>query len=298
MYDILSFLSEYSIPYKSSGKNVSTGWVEVKCHAPLCNDPSEHLGINLSSGSFHCWKCGNKGNFYTLVSQLTKERRNKIEEIVAHFQIGLATKKQEHIKKTIQEENILPKVLTKLPNLHKEYLIERGFDPKEIQREYKIVAQYHTGDYSYRLIIPVFVEGKMVTFTSRDVTGEQKLKYKSCPNEKSIIPIKQCLYNIDSVQQGGNILIVEGVFDVWRMGGSCIATFGTEVTKAQIYLLIEKELTNIYIMYDSDAYKKSEQLAYKLSPFTKKVEVIKLSKEDPANLSHQEALEIRKSLNI
>jgi len=60
MIDIISLFENNDIEFYSSGKNNSRGWVELNC--PFCgNDPSFHLGVNLSSGIFHCWICGAKG---------------------------------------------------------------------------------------------------------------------------------------------------------------------------------------------------------------------------------------------
>ena len=57
MFDVISFLEEYNIDYTTSGKNVTSGWVEINC--PFCgDDPSYHMGVNLSSGLYHCWICG------------------------------------------------------------------------------------------------------------------------------------------------------------------------------------------------------------------------------------------------
>ena len=57
--DTKALLDDLGIDYKLSGKNVTSGWIEVNC--PFCGDPSYHLGISPTN-LFHCWRCGEKGN--------------------------------------------------------------------------------------------------------------------------------------------------------------------------------------------------------------------------------------------
>jgi len=50
MFDCVSFLKEYKIPYTEKGKNVGREWIGMKC--PFHDDVSNHLGFNLIKGYF------------------------------------------------------------------------------------------------------------------------------------------------------------------------------------------------------------------------------------------------------
>jgi len=54
----LALLDRLEVQYITEGPNCKRGWVNVRC--PFCDDPSEHLGMNLETGAFNCWRCGKK----------------------------------------------------------------------------------------------------------------------------------------------------------------------------------------------------------------------------------------------
>jgi len=295
MIQILDLLDYLDILYKTSGKNVSSGWAEITCPYPDCSDLSQHCGINLQSGIHHCWICGNKGNMVKLIMLLKNLSYWESKNIVEEFSSDIYSLPKEKI--TIPKTNILPKEATfTLPQLHQDYLIKRNFDPITIQRDYKIMACYTTGDYAYRIIIPIIISGRIVNFTTRDVTGQQFSKYKNCPNEIAIIPMKKCLYNIDTVKE--KVIICEGVTDVWRIGKGSAATMGIEYTSSQLAFLSTKKLKKAYVLYDSDAINKAKKLAWAISTFCPKVEIIELEMGDPADLLEKEVLELRKEIKI
>src|SRR4051812_32041661 len=58
-FDWERFFRKHNIRYVTSGKNTKSGEYSIPC--PWCNrtsnkDPSEHLGVNPSTGSFFCWR--------------------------------------------------------------------------------------------------------------------------------------------------------------------------------------------------------------------------------------------------
>ena len=69
--------------------------------------------------------------------------------------------------------------------------------------------QYKT---KYRIFIPIFdINGVIVSWQARDITGRAKNKYLFPPEFKSA----EYLYNINAIQQNPRYLIItEGVFDV------------------------------------------------------------------------------------
>jgi hypothetical protein len=296
MFDAKAFLETYKIPYKTAGKNVARGWVGLRCPFRGCSDDSNHLGWKLShpfQGSFHCWICGRKAPVPApLIQALLKIPFKTAEDIAKKFDDDLFPEKTEPRAAQL----IKPSGLTEtLPTLHRQYLIGRGFDPDFLQAKYGILAGYLSGDFPYRVVVPVYQNKELVNYQGRDVSGQQ-IKYKAWTNESSLLPLRECLYNIDNLK-GNTAVIVEGVFDVWRIGDGAVGTFGTEFTTAQMKNLVFRgqPVERAFVMYDKTAKKQANRLAHFLAPFIKEVEVLSLKdKKDPGVLTDAEAQELRK----
>lgn len=293
MFDVISFLEAKEIEFKTSGSNTTKGWAQLNC--PFCHDPSFHLGVNLSSGLFHCWVCSQKGGSNKLIKELLSVNYYEAEKIIAEFDTD---KEIEEEKIELKSKLEVPsEFTTELLDLHRQYLIGRKFNPDFLQNKYGIMAAYQTGRFAYRIMIPVLLNGELVNFTGRDVTGLQKSKYMHMHNSEAVLPMKNILYNLDSVKD--KIIIVEGVTDVWRIGDGSAAMMGVEYTSQQLNLLLEKELSEAYILFDNDfaGKNKAEKLGNILSTFIPHVEVIHLNNaKDPGELSDSEALELKKSI--
>ena len=189
----------------------------------------------------------------------------------------------------------LPKGCTEIfPEIHEKWILSRRFDPEKLKKTYEIKAVHLFGEWKFRLIIPVFLDKKLVSYVGRDVTGMAEQKYKNCKIEDSKKTVKECLYNIDSVEDVA--VVVEGVTDVWRGGDGFIATFGTQFTSDQVKQLMG--LKRVIIMFDSDANKQAEKLANAATSVVPNVEIVTLDEGDPADLSDVEMFKLRKELGL
>jgi len=293
MFDVISFLEEHDIEFHTSGKNVTRGWVEVNC--PYCGDPSFHLGINLNTGLHHCWRCGEKGSPEKLIKRFLNISFKQAKQIVEEFGTTTSPTSQPVIN---ANEIIFPKGMytgKSLPYAHKEYLVKRRFDPDHIIDKHQIGGCLHIGgEFAHRIIIPIIMDGQVTSYTGRDISGLQKTKYKHLTNEKSIVSVKDSIYNIDSVTN--KCIIVEGVFDAWRIGDGCIALFGVEYTSRQLNTLFAKNLEEAFVLFDSDAITKANKLGNVLSTFIPKVTILELSEGDPSDMNEKETKEIRELL--
>jgi DNA primase len=173
----------------------------------------------------------------------------------------------------------LPKFASeKLPAPHMRYLSNRGFNPLRISREHKILACYTVGKYRHRIIIPILLNGTIVNFIARDITGQAKRKYLMSPN--GLIHGNSLLYNLDKA--GSSVVLVEGVFDAWRIGRGAVATLGTKVSEAKINLLVKHrpKLKRVLVAFDEDAQRQANKLAIKLKCLFPEVIVIEIT-DDP-----------------
>ena len=103
------------------------------------------------------------------------------------------------------------------------------------------------------------------------------------------------LYNLDSVKD--TIVIVEGVFAVYRLGDGVVATSGMKWTMIQIYLCFLQSLKRAFILFDPErkAQEQAEGLASALSCLIDHVEVLCLDR-DIDNLSENEVKSFRKEI--
>lgn len=290
--DIRALLDHINVPYYESGKNVSTGWIGVNCPMPDCDDPSNHMGINLKSPVCTCYKCGKKGNYLTYLAAEVGNWGKAIELIKKFTPIELKM-----YQDPIEENNIsyvnLPEEADKNPSKYQiNYLKNRGFDPKELDILCDLYYCSPIGDWANRIIVPIYKRNKLVTFTSVDIAKDSKLRYKHLSKEKSIIHTKNNLYGIEQCT-GRNIIVVEGFFDKLRIGAGCVCTFGTKVTPEQKRLLTK--FSKVIVLFDGDkaGWINGRKLAVDISAFTE-VELITLNEGiDPDDLSKEEIKQLQ-----
>ena len=294
-FDIKRYLESRETEYHVEGeKNVTRGWVNINCPFPGCDDPSWHCGINLNSKLYNCYICGSKGGSERLVMVLDGCSYNTAIRTIRRFPEDYIY--QEETKERKVRKVKLPLIERTFHKRHFDYLTKRGFYAEQIINKYNLKSVYNIGDYKFRIIIPYFYNKELVTFNTRDITGKSKYPYLFLNEEDSILPVKQTLYNIDTVKD--RCIITEGPTDVWRMGDGVVAVSGKMFTKNQILMLKIKDVRKCLILYDADDvddFGKSigEKLANNLSGVIPWVELIGLETGDPAELDTKEVNKIR-----
>jgi hypothetical protein len=297
-FDIKSYLDSRQIEYKTSGKNVTKGWIEINCILPGCSDPSQHLGINLKTLAFKCWLCGEKGHALKLVQIIEKCSFQKAKKLIKDFPLDIFEEEEKEPGRVIDPSEILPReIQNEWPEIHLDYLKSRGFDPEYLIKTYKIKPVYLIGKYRFRIIIPIFINHRLVSFTAMDILRQDdRPKYMDCPVNESITPVKHCLYNIDSVKD--KALIFEGVTGVWRFGSGSVASFTSNLTEQQILLLAKKRIKKVFILFDPDAEDKGLKMAHQLSCIIPSVEQIKFSEGDPKDMAKDIILKLKKEIGL
>lgn len=302
-FDIVRFIQDYNIPSLTEGKNCAPGWININC--PFCGDRGFHLGFDISSGYCNCWKCGPK-NTIDLIAFLLRTSNKEAKEIVRQLFIsekeGRNRQKQHFIKKAKKRNPNITEIkfpigAGKLEEVHKRYLLSRKFDPAFIENKYKVLGTKHIGRYKHRLIIPIYMNGVLISYQSRDITERSNLKHKACNEKEELIHYKTSVYNIDNANDY-RVIITEGIMDAWRIGDDCVATYGVGVTPEQV-LAIKRKFKKVFILYDPDGagLVSSGSLHEALSILGVKVEVIDLDPGiDPSDLSDDAALYLKKDL--
>lgn len=294
-FNVTRLLDDYNIEYHTRDKNCSPDFINVCC--PFCHDTSWHLGIYITGEYSNCWKCGNHPIKDTLIKILGFNWGEINDLIYEYGDYKILLDNLNKRKNEIKEIELPGRGELTISCI--DYLEKRNFSSVYVKRKYNIYDGWYVGDWKYRIVIPVYFKNKIVTFQTRDYTDEQELKYKNLNVEKSIIPIKNILYNLDNCKNN-SIGVVEGVFDCWRLGDNFCCSFGTNLTDFQIKLL--SQYKNIYFIFDSEelAQEKAKQHAKKLASIGCNVEVInlELDNRDPAELTAKEVRKIKQELNL
>lgn len=320
---IIDFLEQYNIPYRTAGRNVARGNINICC--PKCgqegkSDDDFHMGINPETGVFGCWRSAeHRGrNFATVIKALIGCSWQEAERLTGktvvleedNFKNMLDKLRQPMIKeeikkiggvKTLQFPKEFKKLkYTPLADRFWNYIADRGFDAVEPFVNLYDVHYALTGDYKDRIIFPLYYKNELITYVGRSIYKEAFLRYRDLEIDKSVRHCKQALWNYDKLAKGGKVLFVcEGLFDAGKLdfylplgyNATCLMT--KSMTEEQFYLL--KDLAPLYdevrFFLDEDAQKQSNELVRELC-FLKNVKNQKLPEgvEDPGELSKEQVL--------
>ena len=249
--NILQLYDDYSIKYQTEGhKHCRPGWANVSC--PFCTgNPGLHLGVELTSTIFYCWRCGWKPAS-KVIAKLLNVSEQKAKEIIREYK-GIV-QKQEKAKIRIKPHRH-PTDTGELQKQHIKYLEKRNFDSNKLKKIWGLlgtgpIAKLDKINYGHRILAPIIHGGKEVSFQARDITGKSKVKYLACPEIREVIKHKHTIYcREDKIKDTG--ICVEGITDVWRFGIRAFAVFGIEYTHYQIRL-IAKRFKRVFVAFDDD----------------------------------------------
>lgn len=277
-FDIVNYLEEQGIDYKNSGKNVGRDCVGVCCTEH--DDSSYHLNVHLDKKIFHCWSCGKSGNLVKFVALM---------ESISFAQAFFRIKSKVGFIDYEEDKGLLEVIVGILDKDNEVKGIDRvNLDLKEIRlphyiemfewgKPYKLYYQYLTryrlfdpedfmkwdcyycgkGEYENRLIFPIRMNQRLVTFATRALSDGASLKHRSQPKEQAIISIKDCLYLYDEYEEGDEVVLCEGVFDALRLksfGYKALAIFSNQLSDAQILLLLNKLPGKVKVLLDRGEY--------------------------------------------
>ena len=295
-FDIREYLRYIHIPFWEEGTNVGHGWIGIQCI--YCDDNHNHLGIHIALKNFSCWKCKEGGSILVLMQDLEGIGYGAASQRIDEFQslypieVGEAARLE-------AGADVLPYGCGALLRGPRRYLAGRRFDPDALVRDWGIQSGPMSGRWRYRMIIPVFLEGRVMTFVGMDTSGKRSPKYKMASVSESFLPVGELLYGFDHVN--GNVVVVEGITDAWRIGPGAVAMLGMGFTVKKMHQLLALEASKYFIMMDGGekkAMQNADKMAHALSSRGKDVEILELESGDPDDMSNDEALSLRKELKL
>lgn len=263
---------DHKIDFATEGsKHVRSGWVQIHC--PFCSGPKDyHLGYNIYGNYFNCWRCGRKQTSQ-VISVILNITHIEAKKTIKIYGGSLAVVPQKKIKLK-KKRFILPTELEPLSKYHQKWIVNvRNFDPEYIKKVFKVksttpLSRLQLAEKSipipYRIFIPYLHDGEIVSFDTRDVSGNAQNKYMACPEDREIVGRKNMLYGI-SEKWNSAVICVEGPTDVWRLGVNSVALSGTGFKKAQVRELA-KNFNRVAVYFDPEyeAQKKAKKLISEL----------------------------------
>lgn len=295
-FDAIRFVRDHNISTADhDSKHFHDNWVNIEC--PFCvGNPGEHLGYNIDKGYWNCYRCGWHGiaKVIEAVLHVTKDEARKIAKTY-----GARPQFRERGGEKQGPASVsLPYGTDRMLEPHRYYLEKRGYDPDELEEAWGLKGTGILGPYKFRIIAPIYYNGRLVSYQGRDITDKSPLKYKACKAEEEVVPHKHILYGMDEAK-GHSVVVVEGVTDVWRLGPGAVATFGIEWTPEQALLL--KKFLRVFIMYDfgeKQAQEQARKLGAVLSGFGVSTEKLLIQdfQGDPANLPDKKAEQLMRQV--
>lgn len=261
-----------------------------KC--PFCTHRKKKLEIAVGGedfGSYHCWICGVSGksfhtllwklkasqNFYSELSQYTggPTRYQKKESDVPEFRLPNEFISLIEPNKTFECANAL------------DYLKSRSIKKEDIIR-YNI-GYCESGEYKNRIIIPSYdKDGHLNFFCGRDYNGHTNISYMLPPWDKDIIGFELL------INWAQPVTIVEGAFDAISIRRNAIPLFGNTMSDKLLLTIIEKQVSEVNIVLDNDAFAKAVSIYNILTRHSIKTKLIKLDEKDPSVLGFSRVSEI------
>lgn len=342
-FDWKRFCKDNRISFVESGPNTAKGNISIQC--PWCGaaDKSQHMGLSLvlNDPKYGCWRSSmHRGkNPAMLISKIMGWPMSQAITYVEtqqgnpdDFELAIAAMsapKETQARRAPTGSLIMP---TEFREFTKEkevwnptkplgvelrflnYLIrDRGFSTPESL--FALIHKYHlrwciSGDYQFRIVIPVYHNGLLVSWTARAL-GNAVIRYKSLEDEKSPRNIKDCLLlhstSLDNAKDKA-LVLCEGPFDAMKIdvfgskfGVSATCMFGLTLSDSQLATLsrIGKLFKKVVIMLDSTTGAEGDILFSQVEELMGRgVEVAKLSPnvKDPGELTGFQVRSIVKRL--
>jgi hypothetical protein len=157
----------------------------------------------------------------------------------------------------------IPDGVGDLKKAHIEYLKRRGFDPDEIVETWGVQGIGVASELSWRLWIPVYSKHELISWTTRAVSDNVKLRYITARPNQEAASLKSVLYGDDLTS--GPIVVVEGPTDAWRIGRGGVAILGLKYTHEQVMAIAAHPVRTVCFDQEPAAQAVARKLAEELS---------------------------------
>ncbi len=232
---------------------------ELRGDCPFCGDTRARLGVNSQTKLWHCFNCDEAGNLvgflmrvlgltYEAATEMILAGRNRRRGLTELQATADPPAKRAATSITLPAEfEALKMPMLKRNGRFWRYLIQgRSLSIQQVQ-DYGI-GFARSGEFAWRVIVPVISDGQLMTFVARAISRERQPKYRSPVGADN----SRALFNLWRVAGQEEVVLVEGVFDALRIPDMAVATLGTHLSQAQRTLLIQAGVRRVIICWDED----------------------------------------------
>lgn len=290
--EFTDLLDQHDVPYQTSGKYCRPGWCQLQC--PFCgggSDPMKpYLGFNMARGYANCWNCGPK-RADILVSKLLGVNLAHARKLLKGIHRGAV--EEVEVRGRLRAPNGIDEIAFRSAHWH--YLKGRGFHPPDLFRLWGVEGIGKDGGrWRWRLFIPIHLNGKVVSWTTRGLT-EDEPRWLAAPANREMANHHDLLLGADYVRH--TAIITEGPFDAFRIGPGAVCCFGTGISPAQVQRASVWPVR--YVCFDPEpaAQRRAKELVDALAPFPGETYNIVLDSGDPAEATGKEIRQLRSLLD-
>lgn len=256
------------------GSLSSKGWRQNLTGCPYCHDgrsknPRSHFIFSNDEIGWQCFNCGGKhrfsgNNLNTLATFVSKSSWKKVGAILLEIKkekifSNSSLSNQEELKKEIGEDLLtlidykeveLPDVSIKFntplgkvaPNYRKRFNDNKNkamcyLKDRSLESFADKLYICMDGDYSNRLIFPIYFDGKLISWAARALF-HTKTKYMYPPSDDNFNDRGKIIYGLDNLFKAENvqqIFVTESINDAQQLNG--MAVLSKNITKEQLDIL-------------------------------------------------------------
>ena len=279
-FDFQEFLTERNIAHRLQDADDHQ---EIRFNCPSCLENGEdradtkmRLWVAPTKGKFHCFNCGWDGNLIRLVMTMAKVGVRGALRLMhgktspfEHLSYPLI-----HDDERLEEDDIeVPEVEfphgfetfedARRKTIFHDYLKARG-----IPLSYAKLMGWGFSTVGYvknRLIVPTYMNDRLVFWQARDVLGDGSLTgkrhehWKTADYKKVLNPkgtsSRKVIYGYDTLKSHEEIVLVEGFTDAAKVGPMAAAINGKTLHAAQVEALAAlPRLKSVVLLLDPDAW--------------------------------------------
>jgi DNA primase len=269
---VQNLIKEKGLSFNISGRDYL-----VHCLNPSHADGSPSMRIDKTSGMFHCFSCGFKGNIfkhYGLNTHSVSIRVAKLKEKIANI-------------KTDFEGLPLPEGASPFNQVYRD-------TSKETYQYFDAFTTLLDEKFLDRICFPIKdIRGKTIVYQARHMHSNGNPRYVNLP-----AGIELPLYPVTYPGKPKSVVFVEGLFDMLNCFDKGLTNvtccFGTNTlqkdTASKLLPLKAQGIQKVFLLFDGDEAGKTA--AEKLKPLIEEsefeVEIIKLPEDmDPGNLNQE-----------
>ena len=247
------------------------------------------MGYCVAFPKFNCWRCGKK-RIQETIQALTGQSPAQVRDICQQLP------RSKEPASVLRAGGVLklPAGIGPLQACHRRYIKGRKHSVSDLETLWGVQGIGLEGlQYKWRLFLPFVYRDKTVSWTTRSIGNvDESQRYRTAQRDQEVYFHKHLLYGLDYVRH--TTIVVEGIFDVWRIGPGATALLGTRWSNEQLMQLARIPVR--YICLDQGAERYSQKLVNELCALPGKTHQIFLDSKDPDSATKSELQLLRNLL--